>query len=86
MARRYAAVLGLLGFALTLLRGIAAGGAWDSTIGQAVLMLAMFTVLGGLAGLAAERIVDDAIRSRLSTELNSRNAAASTQANATRRK
>jgi hypothetical protein len=78
MGRRYAAVLGLLSFTAMLVRGIAGGGAWESTLGQAIAVLLAFTILGGIAGWLAERIIDDAIRSRLNTEFAARPAASAT--------
>jgi hypothetical protein len=74
MIRRSAAVLGLLGFAAILVRGIVAGAAWESTIGYAIAVLFAYTLVGGLAGWAAEIIVDNAIRTRLNTPLTLGNA------------
>jgi outer membrane lipoprotein SlyB len=69
MVRRYAAALGLLAFATILLRGIAAGGAWNSTLGQALAGLVIFTLVGAVAGAMAETMIDDAIRARLRAEV-----------------
>lgn len=86
MGRRYAAVLGLLSYAVMLVRGIAAGGAWESTVGQAIVCLVIFACLGGVIGWLAERIIDDAIRSRLSAELAARPGSPTNPAAAPRRK
>jgi hypothetical protein len=69
MARRFAAVLGLLAFAATCVRGMAVGGTCESTLGYAIAFLFVFTMLGGVAGQLAEGIVTEAIRSRLATEI-----------------
>jgi hypothetical protein len=69
MGRRYAAALGLLAFASTLVRGAIAGGAWDSTLSNAILCLCIFSLVGGAAGWIAEGIIEEAIRSRLTSEI-----------------
>jgi hypothetical protein len=84
MARRYSAVLGFLAFAVTCVRGIAVGGTCESTLGYAIACLAVFAVLGGIAGWLAEGIVAEAIRSRLAAEITNQ-PTASTRKAVTRR-
>ena len=79
MARRYAAALGFLAFAAVLLRGALSGGSWDSAIGFATASLCGFAVFGAIAGRMAEGIVEEAIRSRLATEMANRPPSAATQ-------
>ena len=69
MGRRYAAALGLLAFAAILVRGAIAGGAWNSTLSYAILCLCIFALVGGAAGWIAEGIIEEAIHSRLTSEL-----------------
>ncbi len=85
MSRRYAAVLGLLAFATILARGIGAGGAWESVLSQAIAALVVFAIIGGIVGWLAERMIDDAIRSRLSAELAAKPAATNKPPAAARR-
>ena len=60
MARRFAAVLGLVAFAVIMTRGIARGGALETAIGDAVVILFLFTLVGAIAGWIAEMIVAEA--------------------------
>jgi hypothetical protein len=84
MARRYAAALGMLAFFAVCIRGIAAGGSAESTLGFAIAGLAVFTILGGIAGLAAENTMTEAIRNRLATEVAKQSAAPTAKPSAQR--
>jgi hypothetical protein len=86
MGRRYAAVLGLLAFSVTIARGIAANGTCESVLGQAIAALFVFMLLGGIAGWLAERAIDDDIRSRLSAELAAQSTSTTKPPAAARRK
>ena len=69
MARQYAGILGLLALMVSLMRGILAGGASEATLWTAWLALLAFTVLGAVIGWLAERIVREAVSSRILSEL-----------------
>ena len=69
MARQYAGILGLLALMVSLLRGILAGGASEGTLWTAWLGLLAFTVLGGVIGWLAERIVRESVSGRILSEL-----------------
>jgi len=67
MARRYAAALGLIAFAVTMVRGIVMDGTWEATVGEGVIVLVAFAVAGAIAGQVAELIVADVARNRKRT-------------------
>lgn len=69
MARRYAAVLGLLAFAAVLMQAVAADAAWAPTLSWAIACLIVFTILGAIIGWLAEQIMDDALQSIISEEV-----------------
>ena len=69
MARQYAGILGLLALMVSLMRGIVAGGASEAALWTAWLSLLAFTVLGGVIGWLAERIVRESVSSRILSEL-----------------
>ena len=69
MARQYAAILGLLALAVSLLRGLAAGGGGEATLWTAWLGLLAFSVIGAVIGWLAERIVRDSVSSQILSEL-----------------
>ena len=72
MARQYAGILGLLALMVSLMRGIVAGGGSEATLWTAWLGLLAFTVLGAVIGWLAERIVREAVSSRILAELRRR--------------
>jgi len=57
MAHRFAAVLGLVAFAVIMVRGIARGGTSEAAIGEAIEILLVFTLVGAIAGWIAQMIV-----------------------------
>ena len=72
MARQYAGILGLLAFLTVLARAAVWGGDLTAAMQTALLALMAFAVLGGAIGGLAKFIVDDAARSRLKRELETR--------------
>ena len=62
MGRRYAAILGCLGFATVALRGAIAGSPPSATLGQACLALLAMAALGAVAGAICGRLADEAAR------------------------
>ena len=71
MARQYAGILGLLALLVSLLRGILGGGG-GATLWTAWLSFLAFTLLGAAIGWLAERIVREAVSSRILSELEER--------------
>ena len=69
MARKYAAILGLLALSVSLLRGVMAGGGPDAVLWTAWYQLLGFAVVGGVIGWIAERIVEDSVNGRIAAEL-----------------
>jgi hypothetical protein len=69
MARTYAAVLGFLGFAAAIARGMVEAQAANEMIWQAVVNLVAFCVVGLLVGWIAQWTVDDSIRSQLAARM-----------------
>ena len=69
MARKYAAIMALVGMSVVLLRACRLGVGLESAI---VASLAWMAVLGGvglLVGLIAEATVEEAVRFRMEQEL-----------------
>jgi hypothetical protein len=75
LARQYAGILGLLALVVSLLRGIAAGGASTTTLSTAWFSLLAFTFIGAIIGWLAERIVRDSVSSQILAELQDKKAA-----------
>lgn len=71
MGQAYAGVLGLLACGLTLVRGLAAGAAPESTIAAACGSLFAFAAVGWIAGRLAERFTEESVRSRFQQALHS---------------
>lgn len=69
MGRIYAGVLGSVAFATVLARSLIHVGGIESSLGQAVVCLLLFSMVGGALGRLAEWIVDDSVRARLAGEL-----------------
>ena len=78
MGRIYAGVLGSLAFLTVLARSLVHTGGAESSIGQAIVCLLVFALIGGVLGQLAGWIVDDSVRSRLAAELAAAAAAAAT--------
>lgn len=69
MARTYAGVLGLLGWAVALLRGALVGAGLEGTITSAIASMIALAAVGGVVGAIAEATVDEAVRTRLQSQL-----------------
>jgi NADH:ubiquinone oxidoreductase subunit 6 (subunit J) len=67
MARRFAAVLGLVAFAVMMFRSAADGRAEETAIGDAVCAMFVFAIVGAIAGRIAEMIVTEAAGSKSSS-------------------
>ena len=66
---RYAGVLGLVGFAVVLARGLARGSAAEVTLGYAWLALWALAAIGYVLGRLAERAIQDSVTGQLTAEL-----------------
>ena len=67
MGRAYAGILGLLAFGTVIARNLVDGGSVESAMIYASLALFAFAALGFVIGVLAERIVVEAITTRLRT-------------------
>ncbi|HEY2148051.1 MAG TPA: hypothetical protein VGH32_08950 [Pirellulales bacterium] len=69
MGRTYAGILGTLAFSTMLVRCLVKSVSIEATVGQAIACLAVFAVIGAIAGRLAGWIVDESVRSRLAAEM-----------------
>ena len=68
MGRTYAGVLGTIGFATTVARGLIHGSAFQTTATTAVIWLIVFAIIGSFIGELASWIVADSVRSTIQNE------------------
>jgi hypothetical protein len=61
-------VLGLVAFAIAMLRGLIGSAGINATLGQASLMLFAFALIGFLVGAMAERIVEESVRGSMAAQ------------------
>lgn len=69
MARAYALVMGYLGMAVTLLRGVRAGAGIDATLLTAIGAMIAMALVGAVVGAIAQHTVDESVRSLLEKQL-----------------
>ena len=69
MGRAYAGVLGPLAFVTVIAQGLIHSASAEETLWRAALALGVFAVIGCIAGQIAGRIVEDAVRGRLTAEM-----------------
>jgi hypothetical protein len=60
MSRRFAAVLGLVAFAVMMFRGVADGRAEEAVICDAIGVMLLLAIVGAFAGWIADLIVSEA--------------------------
>jgi len=77
MARIYAGILGLLAYATVMARGLVHAGPSSQTIWNAAVAMFGFAAIGYAIGRTAQWIVDDSVRGRLTSEMQSNGANAS---------
>jgi hypothetical protein len=70
--RRYAAILGILGFATVTLRGAIAGSDSPATLWHACLALVALAALGAVSGAICRRLADEAARQAVVKERSHR--------------
>jgi hypothetical protein len=71
MAREYAGVLGPLACGMILARGLITGGGMEITISTACVALFGFAGIGWIAGQLAERFLEESVRTRFQSALQS---------------
>ncbi|HVT28726.1 MAG TPA: hypothetical protein VHE81_11990 [Lacipirellulaceae bacterium] len=69
MGRVYAGVLGPLAMTVVICHGWLGSGGVEGTLGQAVVYLAIFSVVGALIGHLAQTTIDESVRMKLEREL-----------------
>ena len=69
MGRAYAGVLGSLAFLTVIAHGLVHSASPAETLWRAALALIAFAIIGCIAGQIAGRIVEDAVRGRLTAEI-----------------
>ena len=70
MARRFAALLGLIAFTAIALRGVVVGRGAEAVICDAIGVMFMFAIVGAVAGWIADMIVAEAAGSKSSERLS----------------
>jgi len=65
MGPAYAGILGLLAFATCIVRALVHGGEPDSTILRATIQLAVFAIIGYIAGRLADAIVIESVTKQM---------------------
>lgn len=69
MGRVYAGILGPLAMAVVICRGILGSGGVDGTLNQAIVYLAVFSIVGAIIGHIAQTTVDESVRTKLEQQL-----------------
>jgi hypothetical protein len=69
VARTYAGILGPLALAVSLVRGLLAGGGTESVLWTAWCHFLLFAAIGGVLGWIAQRVVADSVNGRIAAEL-----------------
>jgi hypothetical protein len=64
MGRAYAGILGPLGFALVVARGVVTSGGVEGTMLAAAAALFVFATIGYFVGQTADYLVNDSVRSQ----------------------
>ena len=75
MGRRFAGILALTGTTVVLLQGVRRGGSFDSIVLSAACWTAALAAAGWLIGVIANQTVDEAVKTRLESELAAATAA-----------
>lgn len=68
ISRSYAGVLAGLAFVVMLCRGLGHSAAAGETIGNALLAMLGFAVVGGIVGWIAEQTIEESVRKTASRE------------------
>jgi hypothetical protein len=79
MARAYAGVLGFLGFAVTVARGMIDGQQATAIIAHACLAMIAFAIIGGVVGVIGEAAVWQSVEQNLQSEIDKQRAQAANE-------
>jgi len=71
MARRFAGILGLIAFAIVVVRGLLHAAPPQATLQTACLCLFVFAAVGALLGRVAETTVEESVRYQLTAGMPS---------------
>lgn len=69
MARKYAAIMALVGMSVTLVRGLKNGYGFEASVVLALGWMAALGVVGLVIGYLAEATVEDSVRQLMESEL-----------------
>lgn len=69
MARKYAAVMALLGLSVVLLRALKDGASFEGTITTGLMWMVCFGAVGYLVGAIARSTVDESVQRQVEAEL-----------------
>jgi len=72
VARSYAAILGPLALAISLLHGLLAGGGAAAGLWTAWAALWVFAAVGGVIGWLAEQTIRDSVNGRIAAQVKER--------------
>ena len=70
MGPTYAGILGFIAFTATVVRGVLHGGGLEAVMLRATLTMAVFAIMGFIAGRLAEQMVDASVRSQIESAAN----------------
>jgi hypothetical protein len=69
MARKYAAVMALVGMSVVLVRALKNGASVESAVVTALSTMAILGLVGMIVGAVAQSTVDEAVRSQMERDL-----------------
>ena len=69
MARRYAAIMALVGMSTVLVRAFKNGNAFEAAVVSALGWMAIFGVIGLVVGAIAQSTIDEAVRLQMERNL-----------------
>lgn len=69
MARKYACIMASLGMTIILIRGLRAGGGFESAILSAMFWTFVYGFIGYAIGSIARNTVDESVRHKLEREI-----------------
>jgi len=74
MAKQFAGILGFLGLAVQIARGLVHGTDGATALQWGCVCMAAMAVIGGLLGAIAQQTVDESVRARFRAEVEGHNA------------
>lgn len=69
MARRYAAIMALVGMSVVLVRGLVRGAGLEESITASLVWMAIFATIGTLVGGVAQQTIEESVQSLMEQEL-----------------